>query len=143
MLERAPRRSTALTIALALLAAKLGWALVLMQVGDYDYRRAHGEDVLRVVATFAGIPIHIVLGLFLWRRKKWAANSLLVVAVAGAVGVGGSGLLFGLPHALARNYDRDAAMIPFLALAIALNLALAFALWRARRDLSSPEWLLD
>ncbi len=128
-------RSLAMHVALALVAAKLAWAFLLLHVGDYDFRHAHGDDVLRVVATLVNTPIHLVLAGFLWRGRKWAASALIVIAIAGALGAGGSGLFFGLPHALDGNYDRDTAMVPFEAVAIAINVALALSLWRARRAL--------
>lgn len=124
-----------MTVAVALVAAKLGWALVLLHVGDYDFRRAHEDDLLRVAATLVGGPVHLVLAGLFWFRKTWAGSVLLVIAVAGALGAGGTGLFFGLPHALDGNYDRDTAMVPYDVVAIALNLALAFSLWRARRSL--------
>lgn len=120
-------------LALALVVAKIAWAVVLMQVGDYDFHHAHGDDVIRVGATFIGIPVHLVLAIFVWRGKKWATYALLVIALAGALGAGGTGLLFGLPHALDGNYTRDSDMIPYVSIAIVINVALAISLWSSRR----------
>ena len=128
----APRLSPA-KIAAALIVAKVAWATVLLHVGDYDFRRAHTDDAIRVVSTVVGAPAHLILAIFVWRAKRWAVNTVLVIAIAGALGAGGSGLLLGLPHALDGNYDRDTAMIPFISVAIAINVALAVVSWRARR----------
>ena len=130
-----PLKPLAPKVAVALVAVKVAWAGVLFGVGDYDFRHAHTDDLIRLLATFVGVPVHLILAIIVWRGgRNWAVDALLVIAIAGALGAGGSGLLLGLPHALDQNYDRDTAMIPFLSVAIAINVALAVALWRARRD---------
>lgn len=127
------RRSLAVHIAVALIVVKLAWALVVLGAGGFDLRWAEGADVLRFASTFIAIPVHLVLGGLFWFGKKWAAYALIVVAIAGALGAGGAGLLYGLPHALDGNYDRDGAMVPFEVVAIAINFLLALSLWRATR----------